>query len=200
MGRSWTAPPWWHRIEQPGGVLLRRLTADDAPGVLAVHGDPRVYVHDPHETHPDLAHTRQFLAPMVEHWAAHGFGYWVVLLGASCWPDGVPGADAADDGRVVAGLGGVQHHRVDGQPVLNVYFRFAPETQGRGLAGTVLRQVAILAQEVAPGCDVVVRTRPANAAARRVALRAGYVDEGLEPGTTDMQLLRLVSPAARSGG
>ena len=40
------------------------------------------------------------------------------------------------------------------------------------------------------GCDVVVRTRPANAAARRVAERAGYVDEGLEPGTTDMQLLR----------
>ena len=200
MADSGTVVPWWHRIEQPDGVLLRRLTADDAPGVRAVHGDPRVYVHDPHETHPDLAHTRQFLAPMVEHWAAHGFGYWVVLLPASSWPGGVLGAGVADDGRVVAGLGGVQHHQVDGQPVLNVYFRLAPETQGRGLAGAVLRQVAIVAPEVAPGRDVVVRTRPANAAARRVALRAGYVDEGLEPETTDMRLLRLVSPAARSGG
>ncbi len=191
---------WWDRIEQPDDVLLRRLTPSDAPGVLSVHGDPRVYVHDPHETHPDLAHTQVFLAPMVEHWATHGFGYWVVLLPTAAWPGGVPGPDPDDGDRVVAGLGGVQHHRVDGQPVLNVYFRFAPETQGRGLAGTVLRQVEALAPEVAPGCDVVVRTRPANAAARRVALRAGYVDEGLEPGTTDMQLLRLVSPAARSGG
>lgn len=200
MARPVGVVPWWHRIEHPDGVLLRRLATDDAPGVLAVHGDPRVYVHDPHETHPDLAHTRTFIAPMVEHWAAYGFGYWVVLVPRSFWPDGVLGAEAADDGRVVAGLGGVQHHRVDGRPVLNVYFRLAPETQGRGLAGAVLRQVAILAPEVAPGCDVVVRTRPANAAARRVALRAGYVDEGLEPGTTDMQLLRLVSPVARSGG
>ena len=68
MQESRPTGAWWDRIEQPGGVLLRRLAAHDAPGVLAVHGDPRVYVHDPHETHPDLAHTRRFLAPMLEHW------------------------------------------------------------------------------------------------------------------------------------
>jgi [ribosomal protein S5]-alanine N-acetyltransferase len=191
--------PWWTRIEEPDAVLLRRLVPDDAAGVLAVHGDPRVYVHDLHETHPDLAHTHRFLAPMLEHWEVHDFGYWTVLVGGGAWPGGVPGSQPADGGRLVAGLGGVQHHTVDGQPVLNVYFRFAPEAQGRGLAGAVLRRVADLAREVAPGRDVVVRTRPANAAARRVAERAGYVDEGLEPGTTDMQLLRWVNPAARSG-
>lgn len=191
--------PWWDRIEEPDGVLLRRLTANDAAGVLAVHGDPRVYVHDPDETHPDLAHTQRFIAPMLEHWAVHGFGYWAVLVPGPGWPDGVAGSRPGDDARVVAGLGGVQHHTVDGSPALNVYFRFAPEAQGRGLAGAVLRRIAELAPEVAAGRDVVVRTRPANAAARRVAERAGYVDEGLEPGTTDMQLLRLVSPRARSG-
>jgi RimJ/RimL family protein N-acetyltransferase len=182
--------PWWERVEERDGVLLRRLFADDAPAVLAVHGDPRVYVHDPHETHPDLAHTERFIAPMLEHWAGHGFGYWTVLVRSEPWPGAVAGSQPGDEGRPVAGLGGVQHHMVAGQPVLNVYFRFAPEVQGRGLAGAVLRQVRELAPRVAPGCDVVVRTRPANAAARRVAERAGYVDEGLEPGTTDMQLLR----------
>ena len=51
-----------------------------------------------------------------------------------------------------------------------------------------------LAPLVAPGTDLVVRTRPANAAARRVAERAGFVDLGLEPDTTDMQQLRLAAP------
>ena len=186
--------PSWARIEERDGVLLRRLSADDAPAVLAVHGDPRVYVHDPHETHPDLAHTERFMAPMLEHWSQHGFGYWTVLTRGAAWPGAVVGSRPRDDGRLVAGLGGVQHHTVAGQPVLNVYFRFAPEAQGRGLAGAVLRQVLEVAPKVAPGRDVVVRTRPANAAARRVAERAGYVDEGLEPGTTDMQLLRWRQP------
>jgi ribosomal-protein-alanine N-acetyltransferase len=186
--------PWWARIEESPGVLLRRLSADDAPAVLAVHGDPRVYVHDPHETHPDLAHTERFIAPMLEHWAEHGFGYWTVLVRGITWPGAVSGSQRGDHGGLVAGLGGVQHHTVAGQPVLNVYFRFAPDAQGRGLAGAVLRQVRVLAPAVAPGRDVVVRTRPANDAARRVAERAGYVDEGLEPGTTDMQLLRWRPP------
>lgn len=36
--------------------------------------------------------------------------------------------------------------------------------------------------------------RPANAAARWVAKRAGFTDEGLESGVADMQLLRLEAP------
>jgi [ribosomal protein S5]-alanine N-acetyltransferase len=48
-----------------------------------------------------------------------------------------------------------------------------------------------LAPHIAPGVDLVVLTRPANAAARRVAVGGGFVDEGFEPGTTNMQLLRL---------
>ena len=74
--------------------------------------------------------------------------------------------------------------------MLNVYFRLAPSVQGRGLAGLIVAAAVRMAPVVAPGVDIVVRTRPANAAARRVAERAGFVDEGLEPGTTDMQLLR----------
>ena len=94
-------PPWWTRIEEPNGVVLRRLAADDAAG---------------------------------------------------CWPCTATRASTST----------TLTRRIRTSPT-----RFAPEAQGRG--------------------------------ARRVAERAGYVDEGLEPGTTDMQLLRLVSPGARSG-
>jgi ribosomal-protein-alanine N-acetyltransferase len=178
------------RITTDAGVLLRRPCEADAPGVFAVHGDPSVYRFDPQETHADVEHSARFLVPILDHWAEHGFGYWTVLLPAADWPEGVPGADVADGARVFAGLGGIRHHTLDGQPVLNVYYRFAPAAQGRGLARTVVEQSLALAPLLAPGTDVVVRTRPANVVARHVAERAGFVDEGLEPGTTDMQLLR----------
>ena len=127
---------------------------------------------------------------MLEHWAEHGFGYWAVLLPAADWPEGAPGADVADGARVFAGLGGIRNYTLEGRPVLNVYYRFAPAAQGRGLARVVVEQTPALAPLVAPGTDIVVRTRPENAIARHVAERAGFLDEGLEPGTTDMQLLR----------
>lgn len=181
--------PQWRRIED-AGVLLRPVASHDAPGLLAVHGDPRVYEFDPIEVHHDLDQTRRFLEPMISHWDRHGFGYWTTLVPRSWWPTGVTGADPDDHDRVVGGLAGIQHHTVAGEPVLNVYYRFAPDVQGRGLAGLVLRWLQTVAPTIAPGVDLVVRTRPANAAARRVAERAGFIDLGLEPGTTDMQLLR----------
>jgi RimJ/RimL family protein N-acetyltransferase len=178
------------RITTDSGVLLRRPCEADADGVFAAHSDPSVYRYDPQETHPDVEHSARFLAPMLGHWAEHGFGYWAVLLPAADWPEGVPGADVADGPRVFAGLGGIRNHTLQGRPVLNVYYRFAPAAQGRGLARVVVEQSLALAPLVAPGTDVVVRTRPANAIARHVAERAGFIDEGLEPGTADMQLLR----------
>lgn len=185
----------YERIETVDGVVLRRPIVGDAAGVRAGHGDPAVYTHDPQEVHPDVAHSERFLRPMIGHWAAHGFGYWSVLVPAVWWREGITSADAADGDRVLAGLGGIQHHRVQGVPVLNVYYRFAVPTQGRGLARTVIEQALVVAPRVAPGVDLVVRTRPANGVARHVAERAGFVDEGLEPSTTDMQLLRHRAPA-----
>jgi ribosomal-protein-alanine N-acetyltransferase len=159
--------------------------------VLSVHGDPRVYSLDPDLVHADLAMSAEFLVPTLEHWVRHGFGYWTVLVPAAWWPAGATGPVSGDDDRVNAGMGGIQHHDLVGEPVLNVYYRFAPAVQGRGLARRVLEASVRLAAEQAPGLDLVVRTRPANLAARHVAERAGFVDEGLEPGTPDMQLLRL---------
>lgn len=179
-----------NKIDAGDGVLLRKPVAADIPGVLAVHGDPRVYELDPHETQSTVEDAARFLDPILRHWREHGFGYWTVLVPRDWWAGGEP-APLADDGeRVHAGLGGVQRYTLEGEPVLNIYFRLAPAIQGRGLAGRIVQASLTIAPQVAPGEDLVVRTRPANAAARRVAERAGFADLGLEPGTTDMQLLR----------
>jgi RimJ/RimL family protein N-acetyltransferase len=182
----------WNRLENADGILLRAVTMGDAEEVFAIHGDPRVYELDPDHRHRDVRHSREFLRPQVQHWAAYGFGYWAVLVPRELWEDGPAGTGDLDGNRVFAGMGGIQHHAVAGLPVLNVYFRLAPEVHGHGIARRIVEASIETADEVAPGVDLVVRTRPANAAARRVAVRAGFVDEGLEPGTTDMQLLRLV--------
>lgn len=186
--------PWEH-VDAGDGVVLRRPVAEDAAGVLAVHGDPRVYEHDPHLTQADLASAQSFLVEPLEHWDRWGFGFWTVLVPATWWPGGVPGPLPTDDGRVHAGLAGIRHHVMVDEPVLNVYFRLAPQVQGRGLAGRLVRAAAQMASQVAPGVDLVVRTRPANGAARRVAERGGFVDEGLEPGDPGMRLLRLAARA-----
>jgi RimJ/RimL family protein N-acetyltransferase len=185
------------RLEVGDGLVLRAPREDDLPGVLAVHGDPRVYRHDPHETQTSLEDAATFVAPFLAHWARHGFGYWIVLVPAAWWPEGVPGSGPEDGARVHAGIGGIQHYVMAGEPVLNVYFRLSPEVHGRGIAGLIVRTAQAVAPRLAPGTDLVVRTRPANAAARRVAEREGFVDLGPEPGSTDMQVLRW-SPAARS--
>lgn len=186
-------PPWPGRIAV-GAVTLRRPVPADAAGVFSVHGDPRTYELDPDLTHPDVAASAAFLVPPLEHWQRYGFGLWTVLVPASWWPAGVPGPGPDDAGLVHAGLGGIRHHVMAGEPVLNVYYRLAPAVQGRGLAGTVLSTAVEQAARTLPGLDLVVRTRPDNAAARRVAERGGFVDQGLEPGTDDMHLLR--RPAA----
>lgn len=190
--------PFWERMPMPDGLLLRRPSPADVDGVFAVHRDPAVYRHDPQEVHPDPEHTARFLAPMLAHWAEHGFGYWTVLVPSEVWPDGEPGAADEDEGRVVAGLGGIQRRPFGDRTVLNVYYRLAPAAQGRGIAGAVIRRSVDIAPFVAPGLDLVVRSRPANTVARHVAERAGFQNRGAEPGVANMQLL--VRPADTVGG
>lgn len=180
----------WCAVHLPQGVLLRDIGNDDAPGLYLIHGNPLAYAHDPSETHPHLEHTRAFLAPFRAHWDTFGFGYWTALAPEPWWPSGAEGARTHDDGRRIVGLGGIQTFDLQGTRVLNAYFRLAPEVQGRGLGTLVLRAALACAAAVEPHLDVVVRTRPANIAARRTARRVGFADEGTVPGDTTMQLLR----------
>jgi ribosomal-protein-alanine N-acetyltransferase len=199
--RKASSTRFWTDVAAPNGVLLREIDLDgDVSGVHRVHADPRVYVYDPDETHPDLEHTRNFLTPFRAHWDRHGFGYWTVLIPGTWWPAGVEASGARDDGRRIAGLGGIESFELLGVAVLNVYFRLAPEGQGRGLGTLILDAALTCAAEVRPGLDVVVRTRPANIAARRTAERAGFVDEGTVAGDTSMQLLRRRPPQAPLSG
>ncbi|MGZ4246413.1 MAG: GNAT family N-acetyltransferase [Solirubrobacteraceae bacterium] len=54
----------------------------------------------------------------------------------------------------------------------NLYYRFAPELQGRGLAAEATRGAIAVARELRPEWPVVARTRPENEPAGQVLPRS----------------------------
>jgi RimJ/RimL family protein N-acetyltransferase len=79
-----------------------------------------------------------------------------------------------DDGTVV-GFSGVRHQTWLGRPVLNLYYRYAPEVWGRGLASTVAAQVVRWAAEHHPERPVIAYTTDDNEGSQRTARAAGLV-------------------------
>ncbi len=138
---------------------LRPPTVDDLDDVFRIHGDPRTNVHNPAGPDPDREASRARLAEWLAHWDEHGFGYWVV---------------EADDGAVI-GFCGVGTETWLGRPVLNLYYRFAPEVWGRGIASAVAADVIRQAAEHSPDRPVLAYTTEDNLGSQRTALAAGLV-------------------------
>jgi RimJ/RimL family protein N-acetyltransferase len=140
-------------------LTLRRPRPDDVDAVFRIHGDPRTNLHNPDGPQRDRREAEAMLAFFLAHWEEHGFGYWAV----------------EDGGARVIGFGGLMRRpRGDGE-VLNLYYRFEPEAWGRGYATEVALAAVELARSRHAAIPVVAKTRPANEAAKRVALRAGLV-------------------------
>lgn len=136
-------------------LLLRPPTPADLEALVEVEADPRTNRHRPGGA-PDRAEVERHLAEVLRSWAEHGVGYWL----------------AEHEGAVV-GTGGLRRAELHGQACWNLYYRFRPAAWGRGLAGELAEQAVLLASEQQCPLPVVARTRPANAAAQRVAERAG---------------------------
>jgi len=138
-----------------GRLRLRRLTSDDAPTVLAIHTDPRTNAHRPGGT-PSTADSEQVFQEFLRCWQDHGVGYWAVEFAGQ-----------------VLGVAGVRPLRFRERECWNLYYRFAPEAWGKGLAAEAAREAVAVAENHRPGWPVLARTRPANSAAVRVAQKAG---------------------------
>lgn len=81
---------------------------------------------------------------MRAHWDEHGFGYWCVLE---------PGSDRS------IGYAGVKRVVAKKQPVLNVFYRFAPDLWGRGYATEAAE--GVLSWTASPGAGETSRGAPA---------------------------------------
>lgn len=141
-------------------LTLRRPTPADVPRILAVHRDPLACAHNPSDALATRAEAEDLYTRWDAHWHRHGFGYW-----------GVRYRDSADP----LGFCGLKVMRLRERPVLNLFYRFAPDNWGRGIASEAATAVVRWAGATLPGQLVVARVRPGNVASARVAVRAGLV-------------------------
>ena len=138
-------------------LRLRRVTIPDLPALTEISTDPRTNQHRPGGP-PTRAESQELLRDFVADWDRTGFGYWVVER----------------EGQVI-GIAGVRPVSVRGAPCWNLYYRFAPASWGQGFAAEAASAALDVAQQREPERPVVVRTRPANQAAIRLAQRIGMV-------------------------
>jgi len=142
-------------------LVLRAPVADDLAALFEIHHDPATNRYNPYGPDGDLAVSSARLAEWQAHWDEHGFGYWTIEL-----------AEGADRGPVV-GFGGLRHADWLGRPVLNLYYRFGPDSWGRGYAKEMAVFAADAAAAAAPDLPVIARTKEDNIPSQRTALAAG---------------------------
>lgn len=101
-------------------LTLRKPAPSDGQRLFEIFGDPATNRYNPFGPHQDLEKARSVLAEWIAHWDRHGFGQWAVSESSS--PD------------AIIGFGGLTLKPYGEQMRLNLGYRFAPASWGRGLA------------------------------------------------------------------
>lgn len=151
-----------------GRLRLRPVTLADLDTFVALEAALRRQDHRSGHLAvvPDPA---RYLADVVAVWDRGELGCWVV--------------SAAE--RVV-GFGGVQPAVRHGAGCWDLSYRVDPGLWGCGIATELAREAVAVASTVHPLWPVVVRARPTDAAAIRVAERAGCVRSSGDGGVDDV--------------
>jgi [ribosomal protein S5]-alanine N-acetyltransferase len=136
-------------------LRLRRPTERDIPALVAIGSDPLTNQHSPTGP-PSREESEQTVRKAIAHWREQGIGYWAV-----------------EHEGLIIGIAGVKAGVLHGCAIWNLYYRFTPTAWGRGFAGEAAREALVAALERDRSRTVVVRTRPNNAAAQRLAQRIG---------------------------
>lgn len=140
-------------------LLLTRFEPSDLDDFLAMRNEPEVIRILGHtRAQQEAAHVQS----LSDHWARHGYGWWV----------------ARDPGSgVFLGCGGLRSHTIAGVPETELAYSFLPGYWGRGYASELAR-VAVAQGFVRLGVrDIVGFALPENVASRRVMEKIGFLRE-----------------------
>jgi len=151
------ARPEWVQTER---LVLRKVEPTDVDAMIALHANPDAVRHRPEGPgKPDQS--RLLFASWLDHWAEFGFGYWTIELTRT--------------GETI-GFGGLQLAHADDSMYLNVFYRLFPSEWGHGYAPEMVAAAVDWARLTLPTLPVAIITPTVNAAARRVAVKTGFVE------------------------
>ena len=145
-----------HALNTPRLALSVPTDADIA-AIFAIHSDARTYEHRPELAMKTRDEAVELARSWQENWSEKQLGYYVV---------------STLDGTTI-GFTGVRHSEEAGEEVLNLYYRFAPESQGRGYAKEAAAAAITNARERFPRLPVVAIIDPTNEASISLALKLG---------------------------
>ncbi|HIX80130.1 MAG TPA: GNAT family N-acetyltransferase [Candidatus Corynebacterium faecipullorum] len=132
-------------------------TDADIDAIFAIHSDARTYEHCPELAMKSREEAVELARAWQANWCEKQLGYYVV---------------STLDGTTI-GFTGVRHSEEAGEEVLNLYYRFAPESQGKGYAKEAAAAAIASARERFPQLTVVAIINPTNEASIALALKLG---------------------------
>lgn len=138
-------------------LTLRPPQSSDEDAVFAIHADPRTYRHRPELAMATRTEASELLRAWQRNWTEDGIGYFTVMR------------EPAD----TIGFTGLRRSEEQGETVLNLYYRFAPEAQGRGYAAEAASAALSWARRKHPELPVAAIIDPSNAPSARLAERLG---------------------------
>jgi RimJ/RimL family protein N-acetyltransferase len=154
---------------------LRAISASDVDVVYSMNSDPRVWAHFPSGVHTSRDRTTAQVARQATAWERDGLGYWTARTHDASFV-GVGGCTIKDD------------------VAWNIYYRFVPEAQGKGLASELVRAALSAAYSMRPELPVAALLLEHNRASKAVAERAGLnlIWRGQDLGNPSSDAIRLV--------
>ena len=139
-------------------LILRRLQESDLEPIAAMNADPRVMEYFPAAF--SRAESEAFVERVREHFAKHGFGFWIV--------------ESRNDGDIL-GLTGLLRPRFEAHftPCVEVGWRFAVAHWGKGYATEAANAALRFGFESLRLDEIVAYTVPQNRRSRRVMEKLG---------------------------
>lgn len=140
-------------------LIYRKPEFSDLTRLFEIYSDPRTQLFNPAGPMRSLDQAETVLSSWIEHWNQHGFGWWAIAEKSSA------------DGPI--GFGGVSHYDYLGDLRLNIGYRFASDTWGKGYA-TEMGKFALSLAFTTPGIERIwAVVRPDHAASINVLEKIG---------------------------
>jgi RimJ/RimL family protein N-acetyltransferase len=132
--------------------------------LFAIYSDPQTQVFNPSGPLRTEDQARALLQQWLDHWQAHGYGWWAIAT--------------RENPEHVIGFGGIAWHDYLGQPKVNLGYRFAVEAWGKGLATETASAALDHAFQTLRLPEVFAFVRPTHIASIRVLEKVGMTRHG----------------------